>query len=365
MPNNGTEGAGVAPNARVLPIRACYGGGPDCYNEPAVDGLQYAVDMGAKVVNASWPPGNDYSSSFRALIHDNANVLFVFAIGGSDQNDQPYALCTNKTTYPNVVCVGLANADDSVGTDNADQTTDVSAPGYAGVPTASGARGEFGYTSGATAHVSGAAALLRGIAPDLTASQIRGVLVGTSRQVPGYATANKAGGIVDVAAAVRQVQSLDGLVTPTPGHGAVADTPNPFAVQSAPPSGGSSNAGQTTTASPAPATPATPAAPAKPGTPSQHGVTPALSVVKPARSVHAGRTLTLHVRVTAGTGTVTATVTRAKRTLARASGPVRSGAATLKLRLSRHAPTGRARLTVRISGAKPLTETITITRRRR
>ncbi len=227
VPNNGKEGAGVAPNARVLPVRACYGGNPDCYNEPAADGLKYAVAMGARVINASWPP-EGLSADETQFIHTNANVLFVFAIGGTDQNAAPYPLCTAKPTYPNVLCVGLTNPNDSAGTTNAQTTTDVSAPGYAGVPTAAGARGEFGYTSGATAHVTGAAALLRGIAPDLTAAQIASVLVSTSRPVAGYATANRAKGIVDVAAAVRKAQSMDGLVTPAAGQGAPADSPNPF-----------------------------------------------------------------------------------------------------------------------------------------
>jgi Subtilase family len=211
--NNGLEGAGVAPNARVLPVRACYGGNPDCYNEPAADGLQYAITMGARVINASWPP-EGLSPAIYSIVHKNANVLFDFAIGGTGQNSTPYPLCTDKAKYPNVVCVGLANADDSVGTDDANTTTDVSAPGYAGVPTASGTRGEFGYTSGATAHVTGAAALLRGVAPDLSASQIRTVLVTTSRHVAGYATANRAKGIVDVATAVRKVQELEAAIHP-------------------------------------------------------------------------------------------------------------------------------------------------------
>jgi hypothetical protein len=227
VPNNGLEGAGVAPNARVLPVRACYGGNPDCLNEPALDGLQYAVAMGARVVNASWPP-EGLSQGIYDFVHSNANVLFVFAIGGTGQNSDPYTLCTDKTAYPNVLCVGLANPDDSVGTDDANTTTDVSAPGNAGVPTAAGARGEFGHPGGAAAHVSGAAALLRGVAPDLTAAQIANVLVTTSRTVAGYATANRAKGIVDVAAAVRMVQGMDGLVTPAEGHGAAADSPDPF-----------------------------------------------------------------------------------------------------------------------------------------
>jgi hypothetical protein len=344
VPNNGIGGAGVAPNARVLPVRACYGGNPDCYNEPALDGLTYAVAMGASVINASWPPENDYSPAFRTFIHDRSNVLFVFAIGGTDQNDTPYTLCTDRVTYPNVVCVGLANPDDTAGTVNAETTTDVSAPGYAGVPTAGGTRGEFGYTSGATAHVTGAAALLRGIAPNLSASTIRQVLVSTSRQVSGYQTANKANGIIDVEAAVRSVQQLEGLTTPAPGHGAPADSPDPFA-------------GQTTA----------------PGNPTAAG-NPAAAVKKPSQarlallgklpqSVVAGATLKLRLQVTGAASTVSATLTHGKTTLAKATKRHATGDVTLKLHLRRKAKRGPAKLAVRIGRAKPLVKTIAVTGR--
>jgi hypothetical protein len=343
VPNNGIGGAGVAPNARVLPVRACYGGNPDCYGEPALAGLTYAVAMGASVINASWPPGNDYSPAFRSFIQGQSNVLFVFAIGGSDQNADPYTLCTDRVTYPNVVCVGLANPDDSAGTVNADTSTDVSAPGYAGVPTAIGTRGGFGYTSGATAHVTGAAALLRGIAPNLSPSTIRQVLVSTSRPVAGYETANKAHGIIDVEAAVRSVQQMEGLTTPAAGQGAPVDSPDPFAGQTA------SGTGT------APSNP--PAVVKKPK--------PRLAFFgKLSQSVSAGATLKLHLHVTGAAGTVKATLTRGKAALAKATQRRASGNVTLKLHLPRKAKRGPAKLAVQIGRDKPLVRTITVTRPR-
>jgi hypothetical protein len=343
--NNGIEGAGVAPNARVLPVRACYGGTPDCYNEPALDGLTYAVAMGASVINASWPP-EGLSSELEQFVHTKSNVLFVFAIGGSGQNGTPYPLCTNKATYPNVVCVGLANPDDSAGTTDAETTTDVSAPGYAGVPSAGGTRGEFGYTSGATAHVSGAAALLRGIAPNLSASTIGQVLVSTSRPVAGYQTANKANGIIDLETAVRAVQQMEGLVTPAPGLGAPADSPDPFA--------GEVTAGGGTSST-------TTAGPPAPGTKSKSPAQLTLSLGKLPHSVAAGATLKIKLHVTGGTGTATATLTHRKTVLAKASRKGASGAVTLKLHLSRNAKRGPAKLTVRTGSAKPLVRSIVVT----
>lgn len=337
VPDNGIGGAGVAPNARVLPVRACYGGNPDCFAEPALAGFTYAVAMGAKVINASWPPEN--GAVYESFIHANANVLFVFAIGGTDQNDDPFEVCTHEATYPNVVCVGLAEPNDTAGTVDAQTTTDVSAPGYAGVPTAGGTRGEFGYTSGATAHVSGAAALLRGLAPNLSAATIRHVLISTSRPVSGYQTANKAGGIVDVETAVRAVQQMEGLVTPAPGLGAPADVPDPFA-------------GQTI---PAPATPVAPSVPKVAPKPSP----PRLSLHNLPHSVHAGATLKLQLLVT-GVGTVTATLTHRKSTLAKATKRHASGKLTLPLRLRSNAKRGPAKLTVKVGSAKPVVKPITV-----
>lgn len=341
VPNNGIGGAGVAPNARVLPVRACYSGNPDCFNEPALAGLNYAVAMGATVINASWPPGDDYSPAFRSFIHNQSNVLFVFAIGGSDQNDDPYILCTDKATYPNVVCAGLANPDDTAGTVNAETSTDVSAPGYAGVPTAAGAHGEYGYTSGAAAHVTGAAALLRGLAPNLSASTLRQVLVSTSRPVAGYETANKARGIVDVEAAVRSVQQLEGLTTPAPGQGAPVDSPDPFAAQASAPTTG-----------------------AKPAGPPASGKKPTARLAllgKVPQSVSAGATLKLRLRVTGTAGTVKATLTHRKTTLAKAKRRRASGEVTLRLHLGRKAKRGPAKLAVQIGSTAPIVRTIAVT----
>lgn len=349
VPNNGIGGAGVAPNARVLPVRACYGGNPDCFNEPALDGLTYSVAMGASVINASWPPGNDYSAEFRSFIHNQPNVLFVFAIGGTGQNADPYILCNDKVTYPNVICVGLANPDDSAGTVDAETTTDVSAPGYAGVPSPIGTRAEFGYTSGATAHVTGAAALLRGLAPSLSPATIRQVLVSTSRPVDGYLTANKAHGIIDVEAAVRSVQQIEGLTTPAPGSGAPVDSPDPFAAQTTSGGPATSGAGK---ANP-PANP--PAAATKPK--------PRLAFTgKLSQSVSAGATLKLHLNVAGAAGTVKATLTHGKTTLAKAKRRRASGNVTLKLDLARNAKRGPAKLTVQIGRDQPLVRTITVTR---
>ncbi len=349
VPDNGIEGAGVAPNARVLPVRACYGGNPDCAFDFGLPALTYAVAMGSSVINDAAPPENGYSAAFQSFIHDNPNVLFVFPISGSEQNASPYTLCTDRTTYPNVICVGLVNPNDTPGTVDGDTTTDVSAPGYAGVPSAAGARVEFGGTAGAAAHVAGAAALLRGVAPNLSASTIRQVLVATSRPVSGYLEANKAHGIIDVEAAVRAVQQMEGLTTPAAGQGAPADSPDPFP-------------GQTTTGAGTTTAPASPSPPpptvTKPTT-----AKPRLSILRKASAkVSAGSALEVRVQVSGGAANVAAILTHGKKTLAKATRHAVSGDVTLKLRLGRGAELGPAKLSLRLPGAKPLVEAVTVTK---
>ena len=243
----------------------------------------------------------------------------------------------------------LGQPDDTPETIEADQTTDVSAPGYAGVPSAGGARTEAHGTGAAAAHVSGAAALLRGLAPKLSPAQIRQVLVSTSRPVSGFLTANQAHGIIDVEAAVRAVQSMEGLVTPAPGQGAPVDSPDPFAGQ---------------TIAPVVTPPATPTPPTPVVTPPKSLTHVAVSLGKVPPTVAAGATLKLHLDVTGGAGTVTATLAHGKAKLARATRRGASGDLTLKLHLPRGARRGAAKLTVQIAGARALVRPITVTKPR-
>jgi hypothetical protein len=136
---------------------------------------------------------------------------------------------------------------------------------------------------------------------------------------------------------------MEGLVTPAPGAGAPADIPDPFAGQIL---------GSGTTGSTPP--PAKTAGPKK----------PVLGIAlrgKLARSVAAGGTLEVPLRVNNGSGTVTAKLTHGKTVLAQAKKRRASGKVTLKLHLGRQAKRGPAKLTLRIGSAKPLVKSVTVT----
>jgi hypothetical protein len=80
--------------------------------------------------------------------------------------------------------------------------------------------------------------------------------------------------------------------------------------------------------------------------------------------VAAGSSLKLSLRVGGGPANLAAALTHGKKTLAKATKRAVSGKVTLKLRLGRRAKLGPATLTLRLTGAKPLVEKVTVTKHR-
>ena len=111
--DNGIGVAGIAPDARVLPLRVLdsYGGG---LLSDAVEALYYAGKAGVRVANASLGvPAKDTwagdSQSLRDAMAANRGTLYVFAAGNANTAD-PFYPCAIE--QDNVLCVGAStNAD--------------------------------------------------------------------------------------------------------------------------------------------------------------------------------------------------------------------------------------------------------------
>jgi thermitase len=186
--DNGMGVAGVAPDARILPIRVLNADGFG-YVSDVIQGYDYAADRGARVVNASL--GSETPSlAEETAIEAHPEVTFVVAAGNGgddelgDDNDDP-----GEAEYPcaydslNVVCVGASRHDDTAaGFSNYGETTvDVFAPGYGIVATFPGDAYAWGDgTSMATPHVAAEAALLLGRNPELEPADIKAAIIGTA-----------------------------------------------------------------------------------------------------------------------------------------------------------------------------------------
>jgi serine protease len=254
-PPPGTSTAGIAPNARLLPVRAlgkCGGTSSD-----VADAIVWAAGLAvpnvpanpnpARIINLSLgSQGGACSSTYNAAVQAVSGQALVVAASGnngaagvSSPANCPGVLAVTAHTingenadYANVGPeVGISSPGGgtptqlmtgaAIDTDNGfytwssilfGQTTPGSTDG--GTPPRSGpAIGGFAGTSGATANVSGVAALVLSAKPSLTPSQLRTALVGHTRPHPagGFCATGQGGagqcgsGLLDAGAAVASV----------------------------------------------------------------------------------------------------------------------------------------------------------------
>ena len=195
QPNNSTGTAGVAPNARIEPVRVlglCGGSSSDI-----VDGITWA--SGGHVNGV---PDND----------NPANCDSVITVGSTgDQGARAY-----YSNYGSTVEVSAPGGDMKSG-------EDVLSTVDSGTTTPQGA--DYGYmqgTSRATPHVAGTIALMAQVKPSLTTAEATRILQDTSYLLASCDTgAGTCGtGIIDAAAAVASVAGT----TPAPEPTAPATT---------------------------------------------------------------------------------------------------------------------------------------------
>lgn len=184
--NNGLGATGVAPQAKILPIRVLDNRGSGNSNSVAA-GIRYAARMGADIINLSL--GGSYSSAIEAAI-DYAHSLgsLVIAAAGNESAALPGFPARFSATKENVLSVGattsasaLSNFSNRVGSSGAQQ---VDAPGSGIYSTwLGGGYATLSGTSMAAPHVAGLAALALSANSTLTPAQLRSLITGgvTSR----------------------------------------------------------------------------------------------------------------------------------------------------------------------------------------
>ena len=123
--NNGIGEASVAPMANILPVKVMSDDGYGD-NIALAQGIIYAVDNGADIINMSL--GNPYSSSTvkRAIEYAAQNGVVMVAATGNSYASQVYY----PAAYPEVIAVGAARFDNSKsGYSNYGTGIDILAPG--------------------------------------------------------------------------------------------------------------------------------------------------------------------------------------------------------------------------------------------
>jgi cell wall-associated protease len=226
---------GIADNVKIMAIRAVPNG--DERDKDIANGIRYAVDNGALVINMSF--GKDYSPE--KVVVDKAvryaeskGVLLVHGAGNdNDDNDTkpsyPSKLFKDGKEATNWIEVGASSwgADSTLVADFSNygkKTVDIFAPGvkiYSTTP--ENTYREQDGTSMASPATAGVAALLMSYFPTLTAPQVREVLNQSSRKfdnLPVYRPGSKetvhlkeisiSGGLVNAYEAVKLASTFKG-----------------------------------------------------------------------------------------------------------------------------------------------------------
>ena len=243
--NNGIGVAGVAPDTKVMPVKALEDGSGSF--EDIALGIRYAADHDADVINLSIGalPGVQAltitgveATVTEAIAYADSKGLLVVAAAGNES----FPVCDTPSFEPGALCVTSTTRDEtpswfSNGAIKEDMFA-VAGPGGAGllfceddiistVPLGTGSAtcGESDYdyyagTSMATPHVSGVAALL--FAQGRTLDNVKAALIDTARTPgagTGVYTTSYGHGIVDADAATAYAGAGTVASTQGPGKG--------------------------------------------------------------------------------------------------------------------------------------------------
>ncbi|MFF4789852.1 type VII secretion-associated serine protease mycosin [Streptomyces sp. NPDC001276] len=231
-PGNADGVMGIAPEARILPVRVILEEDDSARSKARstrgnalADGIRWAADQGADVINLSL--GDDSDSAHPEPAEDEAvqyalgkgAVVVASAGNGGEKGDH----ISYPAAYPGVIA---ATAVDRYGTRASFSTrrwyATVSAPGVDVVIADPDQRYYEGWgTSAASAFVSGAVALVKAAHPGLTPAQIKKLLEDTARGAPvGGRDDSRGFGMVDPAAAIKSAARLrpEGLTAASYGE---------------------------------------------------------------------------------------------------------------------------------------------------
>ncbi|GAB3800448.1 type VII secretion-associated serine protease mycosin [Micromonospora zhanjiangensis] len=237
---NGAGALGIAPAAKILPVR--YHSTIEGMSQDTPAAIRWAVAQGAKVISMSFGGENEIELQEAILAARRADVVLVAATGNRPRDRQ----VGYPAAYDGVLAVGGVDrngnhADISV----TGPQTAISAPAVDTLSTDTRANGGSGYstetgTSGATAIVAGAAALVRAKYPTLSAPEVihRLTATATDKGAPGRDPEYGYGVLNLVAALTADVPPIPAVSKqPVPDPDATFTRPGP--APNAQPDGGS------------------------------------------------------------------------------------------------------------------------------
>lgn len=228
---------GVAPESKILSLRVIlendepgfvFFNSSERFNDTIADGIRYAVDHGADVINMSLGKALPTKQERQAVAYAVSRGVVVVAAAGNAGASKTarrtgHAPYSYPASFPGVIAVAAMTADHKhAGFSNRNSAVVVSAPGVRIVGAGPGDQYWVGDgTSPATAFVSGVAALIRAKYPKLSPALVTQAIVASTEHRPSGGYDSGVGfGEVNAAGALEAAQKLAGAKTEGLGLGA-------------------------------------------------------------------------------------------------------------------------------------------------
>ncbi|MBA2403733.1 MAG: S8 family serine peptidase [Bdellovibrionales bacterium] len=218
--NNGLGIAGVASNVKIMALRTV----PDDSDEldsDIVEAYLYAAKQGARIINCSFGKAvNEGGMIVRDTINEigkKYNVLVIASAGNDSMGPMSWHNNDNSPKYPasfdseSMLVIASTTSSGSLSTFSniGPKTVDVAAPGSNIYSTING--GKYGMASGtsmASPNTSGAAAMVLGYYPNLSATELKSVLMKSVTPVASFKSQLVSGGRINMKNALQKAKKV-------------------------------------------------------------------------------------------------------------------------------------------------------------
>ena len=213
---NGLGVSGVSPEVSVMAIKFISKEGSGTTSD-AIRSIDFAIEHGARIMSNSWGGHGDAKDDENKALEEaveranKADILFVAAAGNDGTDNDVDNVFPAGYRNPNVLTVASISPKDAISffSNYGKESVHVAAPGGGVLSTIPDNKyAKFNGTSMACPHVAGLAALILAERPNLTAVQVKQIIMETVDSLPSLQGKTVTGGRINARAALERAKQF-------------------------------------------------------------------------------------------------------------------------------------------------------------